>query len=192
MLWAVAILPDPIKQNTKKWWLKLFKNKNQNHLFCSTIITVFVIYLEFNIPCCLSWIFYVFVNSFFDFRTEESLSASSTTTLTHQEGTSSDQLQASENQISVHSQQSSPRTLTRSSTHTSEKDKSNEKDDIKQLPGKEGRRLSNVSNATLTNVSVLSELYSKSDPVEYYFLFIRDSALCTNALDKYFKHNNRS
>lgn len=110
-------------------------------------------------------------SNFIHFSKEESLSASSTTTLTHQEETSHDQPQLTDNPSSVHSQQSSPRTLTRSSTHVSEKDKSNEKDEIKQQPGKEGRRQSNVSNATLTNVSVLSQLSSKSDPVEYYFSF---------------------
>lgn len=66
------------------------------------------------------------------------------------------------------------RTLRRSSTLTSEKDRSNEKDEVKGNKGREAiravRRLSTVSNATLTNVSAMSQICSRSDPVKYFLI----------------------
>lgn len=58
-------------------------------------------------------------------------------------------------------------TLRRSSTLTSDKDKSSEKDDLKSTSSKISRRLSNVSTATMTHVRTSSEIGSKSDPVKY-------------------------
>ncbi|RZC35348.1 uncharacterized protein BDFB_010137, partial [Asbolus verrucosus] len=88
---------------------------------------------------------------------EESLSLSSTATLTQQESLTTALPQtASEMEEVTCSLPSSPqnyeqRTLRRSSTVTSEKDDSSEKDDLKSTSSKISRRLSNVSTATMTH-----------------------------------------
>ncbi|KAH0816631.1 hypothetical protein GEV33_006160 [Tenebrio molitor] len=88
---------------------------------------------------------------------EESLSLSSTTTLTQQETLTTALPQtASEMEEVACSLPGSPqnyeqRTLRRSSTLTSDKDKTSEKDDIKSTSSKISRRLSNVSTATMTH-----------------------------------------
>jgi hypothetical protein len=101
------------------------------------------------------------------------LSLSSTTTLTQQETLTTALPQtASEMEEVACSLPGSPqnyeqRTLRRSSTLTSDKDKTSEKDDIKSTSSKISRRLSNVSTATMTHVRASSEIGSKSDPVKY-------------------------
>ncbi|XP_018569476.1 uncharacterized protein LOC108909578 isoform X2 [Anoplophora glabripennis] len=109
-------------------------------------------------------------------KEEDSLSASSTATLTQPETQTASLPQTTsetEEAALTCSLPSSPqlgekRTLRRSSTLTSEKDRSNEKDEAKGNKGREAiravRRLSNVSNATLTNVSAMSQICSRSDP----------------------------
>lgn len=115
------------------------------------------------------------------FRAEEdSLSTGSNATVTPQERStpSSPQNRAPGDTTSVKTvTPSTPqvailRQLSRSSTTTSDKDNSTEKDVVNGVVSKDAvRRHSNVSNVTMTHVSVMSELCSKSDPVQYLFLF---------------------
>ncbi|KAJ8982276.1 hypothetical protein NQ317_007250 [Molorchus minor] len=107
---------------------------------------------------------------------EESLSVSSSETLTQLDASTTPQPQTSSETEEItltSSLPSSPKTYSqrefrRSSTITSEKDTANEKDasadTMKDNAVRADRRLSNVSNVTLTHVSLKSQISAKSDP----------------------------
>ncbi|XP_044259174.1 uncharacterized protein LOC123007794 isoform X2 [Tribolium madens] len=82
-------------------------------------------------------------------KEEESLSMSSTTTLTQQETLTTTLPQMEEVTSSL--QTYDEKTLQRSSTLNSEKDNLSEKDDLKSTSSKTSRRLSNVSTASMTH-----------------------------------------
>ncbi|GJQ74472.1 hypothetical protein Trydic_g21341 [Trypoxylus dichotomus] len=107
-------------------------------------------------------------------KEEDSLSVSSTKTLTPMETVTTGIPQTTSEYEVTSSLPTSPstpdnRTLKRSSTilttTPSEKDKSTEKNDT--LPRVQFRRMSNVSNVTLTNVRHIPKQLSKSDPGHY-------------------------
>lgn len=108
---------------------------------------------------------------------EDSLSTGSNATLTNQEGSplSSLQMKGIDEPSSLKSctpntpQVTEVKQFGRSPTIISDKDNSNEKDESNAVVSKDAtRRHSNVSNVTMTHVSVMSDLCSKSDPVQYY------------------------
>lgn len=98
---------------------------------------------------------------------------SSTATLTQQETLTTTLPQTANEMEEVtcslpgSSQSYDQKTLKRSSTLNSDKDKITEKDDAKSTSSQISRRLSNVSTASMTHVRTSSEIGSKSDPVKY-------------------------
>lgn len=114
-------------------------------------------------------------------KEEESLSISSTATLTQQETTLTVDVPATdEAEEVVQSTPSTPNYYTdssirRSSTLTLEKDTSTEKGASEKPTRRFCRRLSNVSTTTMTKVRESPETCSKSDPVQYFELLFRYS-----------------
>lgn len=100
---------------------------------------------------------------------EDTLSVTSTVTLTQPDTSTS---KNESNEMVSSSLRSSPlshKDMVRTSSVQSEKDNFKEKDDKDSVTS---RRYSNGSTATLTNVRTPTNSNSKSDPVRYYFYLV--------------------